>query len=73
MGLNSSELEIIEHDRGHNAVNCCSEMWGKWLDRDTSASWNDVLNVLEHKTVIQTKIIIPIDDESNGTYILIHS
>ena len=68
LGLSSSELEIIEHDRGHNAVNCCSEMWGKWLDKDISASWNDVLNILEHKTVMQAKMIIPTDNEAKGTY-----
>ena len=69
LGLNGSVLEIIEHDHGRSAINCCSEMWGTWLDKDTSATWNDVLTVLEHKTVIQATIIAPTDTEAKGIYV----
>ena len=71
LDLNGSALEIIEHDRGRSAINCCSEMWGTWLDKDTSATWNHVLTVLEHKTVIQATINAPTDTEAKGIYMYI--
>ena len=53
--LRQSELDIIEHDHGHNAINCCIEMWGKWLDTDTAATWKTALTVLGHKAVTEAE------------------
>ena len=55
LGLTKSNLDIIEHDHGRNAISCCSHMWGNWLETNASATWEDVLKVLEHKAVKVTK------------------
>ena len=55
LGLSQSALDIIEYDRGRSAINCCIEIWGKWLDSDTSATWRKVLKVLENKAVTETE------------------
>ena len=64
LGLTKSTLDIIEHDCGNRAIKCCSEMWGKWLDTDTSATWRTVLNALDHEAVTET-------EKSNHKYIRI--
>ena len=51
LGLSKSNLNIIEHDHGRNTISCCSHMWENWLETNTSATWEDVLKVREHKAV----------------------
>ena len=53
LGLNQPKLDIIEHDHGRSAIDCCTKMWGAWLDTNASATWKNVLDVLEHKTVTE--------------------
>lgn len=53
LGLSKSDIDIIEHDHGRSAINCCSEMWGKWLDTDTKATWREVLKAIDHKAVTE--------------------
>ena len=55
LGLSTSVLDIIDHDHGRSAINCCNEMWQRWLDTDTSATWRKILKTLEHKTVTETE------------------
>lgn len=49
LGLSSSELEIIEHDNFHKAEKSCTALWGKWLDSDTTPTWNKVLTAIENQ------------------------
>ena len=45
LGLTQPKLDIIEYD---DAIECCNEMWRIWLASHTNATWENVLNTLEH-------------------------
>ena len=48
LGLKKSQLDIIEYNHGRSAMKCCNEIWRIWLDSYTNATWEKVLNSLEH-------------------------
>ena len=47
LGLKVGELNAIDHDHHHRAVDCCDAVWEKWLEIDSSASWNKVIQSTE--------------------------
>ena len=51
--LSSGTIGIIEHDCHHKAVECCNEMFTKWLDIDSKATWKRIKEVLD--TVSRSK------------------
>ena len=55
LGLTQAQLDIIENDHGRSAIKSCNEMWGKWLATHTDATWEKVLNSLEHRNVTETE------------------
>ena len=48
------ELDIIESDHFGNSTECCNRMLAKWLDVDTSASWEKLKDSI--KLAIPDKI-----------------
>ena len=46
LGLSNKLLDDIEAGYSANAK-CCNEMLEKWLEVDTTASWNKILNVID--------------------------
>ena len=40
-------LDIIQQNHLANNERCCTEMFKCWLDVDTEASWNKLINALE--------------------------
>ena len=52
------ELDIIESDYFGNCTECCNRMLAKWLDVDTSASWEKLKDSI--------KLAIP---DKIGTYV----
>ena len=65
LNLKKGEIEIIEHDYRHSAVDSCTAMWEKWLDQDTNACWGNLLKVLE-----ETENIYSVDHIIKGKYFL---
>jgi len=53
LDLSKSDLDIIAHDHGRSAIESCTQMWGKWLETNYRATWEDVLNAL--KTITQAE------------------
>ena len=45
--LPSATLDIIEHDNRDKARECCNAMLNKWLQVDTTASWEKLFTVIE--------------------------
>ena len=42
------QLDIIKKDNPTDARACCTEMFKYWLDVDTAASWNKLIQALKH-------------------------
>ena len=51
LGIKSGELDIIEHDCYHKAVNCCISMFTKWLDVDENATWGKLKKILSSSAI----------------------
>ena len=51
LGLSTGTLDIIEYDNRDKAVPCCNAMLEKWLDVDSTASWNKILSVIQSPSV----------------------
>jgi len=49
--LPTAELDITEHDNHYKAKECCNAMLSKWLEVDTSASWEQLFTVIESPAV----------------------
>jgi len=47
LGLPSRQLKNIEAGYPTNATWCCNQMWEKWLEMDTTASWEKLLTVIK--------------------------
>ena len=44
-------LEIIEKNNSHDVVECCKQMFKKWLETDKYASWKQLIRALKHPSV----------------------
>ena len=51
LGFNSGQLDIIEYDCYHKAINCCIEMFTKWLDVDENATWGKLEEILNSSAI----------------------
>ena len=51
LGLSTGALDIIENDNMYKAVQCCNNMLKKWLEVDTTASWQKLFKVIESLTM----------------------
>ncbi|XP_065913287.1 protein NLRC5-like isoform X2 [Dysidea avara] len=51
LGLPSGELQSIEAGYPTNVKWCCNQMLEKWLEMDTSASWEKLFKVIESPAV----------------------
>ena len=43
----ANKLKIIQKDYPVDSERCCTEMFNHWLDVDTKASWNKLIDSLE--------------------------
>ena len=51
LGLPSGELKAIEAGYPTNVKWCCNQMLEKWLETDTTASWNKLYSVIQSPAV----------------------
>ena len=51
LGLPSGELNAIEAGYPTNVKWCCNQMLEKWLEMDTTASWEKMLTAIESPAV----------------------
>ena len=51
LGLPTETLDVIEYDNRDKAIACCNAMFKKWLEMDTTASWSNLLTVIESPAV----------------------
>ena len=51
LGLASGALDIIQYNNHDKAVPCCNDMWKKWLQVDTDASWGKLFTAIESPAV----------------------
>ena len=51
LNLPSEELNIIEHNNFFKTKKCCNAMWNKWLEVDTTASWEKLITVIKSPAV----------------------
>ena len=51
LGLPSGELKAIEAGWPTNIKWCCNQMLKKWLETDTTASWEELLTIIESPAV----------------------
>ena len=54
LGLSTAALDIIENDNVYKAVQCCNSMLKKWLEVDTTATWEKMFEVIESPAVCCT-------------------
>ena len=47
LGLSSETLDIIEYDNHYKTIPCCNAMLKRWLQMDTTSSWEKLLTVIE--------------------------
>ena len=45
LGIKNHALGVIKHDN-HNVVECCSAMFQLWCERQTTASWRQLIEAL---------------------------
>jgi len=46
LNIENHLLRIIEKDHPHDCEGCCSKMLQEWLDLDSTASWEILINAL---------------------------
>ena len=46
MGLQQSDLKLIEHQYLLQTIECCWAVCNRWLDRNMMATWDDLLEKL---------------------------
>ena len=51
LGLSTEALDIIENDNTCKAIQCCNAMLKRWLEVDTTASWEKIFAVIESPAV----------------------
>ena len=51
LGLPSGKLKAIEAGYPTNVKWCCNQMFEKWLEMDTTASWSKLFTVIESPAV----------------------
>ena len=68
----ADKLKIIRTDFPTDSERCCTEMFNHWLNVDTKASWNKLINALEQieQNAVAEKIKEDIIKEDNfkGSY-----
>ena len=47
LGLSNESLSIIQDDNQHSVERRCNAMLQKWLQVDTSASWEKILRAID--------------------------
>ena len=51
LDIPSGRLDIIEHDNHYRAVECCNAMLIYWLQKNASASWSELFEVIKSPAV----------------------
>lgn len=46
LGISDSQLDILGEDYSGTVERCCNEMFAKWLDIDTNATWKKLLKAI---------------------------
>ena len=45
---NTDKLNVIQADHPNEVEVCCNKMFQYWLEVDTDANWNKLIDALEH-------------------------
>ena len=57
LGISTNQLDIINKDTPLDAKMCCTKMFKHWLEIDTTANWNklmEALEIMEYNTLVKT-------------------
>ena len=66
----TDKLDIIQADHHHEVQVCCDKMFQYWLEVDTEANWNKLIECLEYIQQIATAAKIREDNlKGNLTYL----
>ena len=44
----TDKLDVIQANHPNKVEDCCDEMFQYWLEVDTEANWNKLIDALEH-------------------------
>ena len=66
LGLLPSSLAAIEHKHGRDCERCIAELCEKWMNLKPSANWEDIVEVLENRSVNQRALASEIRNEFIG-------
>ena len=51
LGLPSGILDVIEYDNHYKAIPCCNEMLKRWLQVDTTSTWEKLFTIIKSPAV----------------------
>ena len=66
-----SHLDIIKSDHAIDNKKCCMEMFWHWLDTNTSATWEQLIDALQSTAVELPIVAANIKKMLKGSYIII--
>ena len=72
LGLPSGELNAIEAGYPTNIKWCCNQMLEKWLEMDTTASWEKLHAAIESPAVTRTQSCSSPDRGASGMYVCMY-
>ena len=76
MGIESGIITGIERNFPNNVSWCCNDLLEKWLERDTEATWKNMIQVIDSPAVISlvststTAVVSPQHLPGNNIFIL---
>ena len=74
MGFETGYLDAIESGFPKNSFWCCNTLLEKWLERDTTASWKKLIEVIDSPavaTLITANTSAVVEDSQQGNYAFI--
>jgi len=51
LGLSKGDIKMIEYDNPRNVAECCRSMLEKWLELDSEATWEKIINVINSRAM----------------------
>ena len=56
LNIDQDFIDIIQHDRGNDCVECCSRMLEAWLEQNThnDATWETLINAIDNLPIYLT-------------------
>ena len=71
LGIEKGDLDAIEGAYPINLPWCCNKLLEKWLERDTNATWNNIIEVIDSPgvtTLIAPSATVAVDSQQGNYY-----